>query len=59
VCSCSQHTNQQPQQQPSPLFRHLWRQRNTTGECALCQFLARHRVQPQQRYTTCLFNQRW
>lgn len=49
----------QPQDQPNPLFRHLYDVRNTTGECALCQFLARHRVDPQPDYKTCLFDQEW
>jgi hypothetical protein len=49
----------QPEDQPSEIFRYLWGQRRTTGECFLCQFLARHRAEPQERYTTCLFNKDW
>lgn len=49
----------QPEDQPNPLFRHLWSVRKTSGECALCQFIARHRVDPQEQYDTCLFNQEW
>jgi len=49
----------QPEDQPNPLFKHLWELRNTNGECALCQFLARHRVDPQPQYNTCLFNKDW
>jgi hypothetical protein len=49
----------QPLDQPNPLFRHLYEVRNTTGECGLCQFLARHRVNPQPHYQTCLFDKDW
>lgn len=49
----------QPQQQPNALFRHLWDIQHTSGECFLCQFLARHRANPQPQYDTCLFNRDW
>ena len=49
----------QPEEQPSEIFRYLWDVRKTTGECFLCQFLARHRAEPKERYTTCLFNKPW
>jgi hypothetical protein len=49
----------QPEDQPNPLFRHLWSVHRTPGECALCQFIARHRVEPQEQYNTCLFNEEW
>ena len=49
----------QPLDQPNPLFRHLYDLRNTTSECGLCQFLARHRVNPQPHYKTCLFDKDW
>jgi hypothetical protein len=48
-----------PLDQPSMLFRHLWQVQHTTGECFLCQFVARHRVAPLPKYTTCLFNRTW
>lgn len=48
-----------PADAPSPLFRYLWSVQHTSGECFLCQFLARHRVDPRPRYTTCLFNETW
>ncbi|KAF6258523.1 hypothetical protein COO60DRAFT_1691955 [Scenedesmus sp. NREL 46B-D3] len=47
------------EEQPSALFKYLWSVRNTSGECFLCQFLARHRVNPKAKYTTCLFNETW
>uniref|UniRef100_A0A383W9Z5 Fucosyltransferase n=1 Tax=Tetradesmus obliquus TaxID=3088 RepID=A0A383W9Z5_TETOB len=47
------------EEQPSPLFKYLWDVRKTSGECFLCQFLARHRANPKPRYTTCLFNETW
>lgn len=49
----------QPEDQPNPLFRHLWEIRGTTGECQMCQFLARHRADPKPSYTTCLFDRDW
>jgi hypothetical protein len=49
----------QVEEQPSALFKYLWSVRKTSGECFLCQFLARHRANPKPRYTTCLFNETW
>lgn len=45
--------------QPNEVFRYLWSLRHTTMDCRRCQFLARHRVEPQPEYTTCLFNKDW
>ena len=42
-----------------PLFQHLYSLRNYGGECLLCRFLAKHRMNPQPKYTTCLFNETW
>lgn len=49
----------QPEDQPNALFKHLWSVRSTTWDCFICQFLARHRINPQPRYTTCVFNATW
>jgi hypothetical protein len=51
--------HRQPNKQPSEIFRYLWGVRHTSGECFLCQFLARHRADPKPHYTTCLFNREW
>jgi hypothetical protein len=53
------YTHTQLEDQPNEIFRYLWTVRQTTGECFLCQFLARHRAEPQPAYTTCLFNKEW
>jgi hypothetical protein len=29
------------------------------AQCQLCELVARHRLNPGQRYTTCLWNQTW
>lgn len=49
----------QPEDQPNTLFKYLWEMRGMTGECQMCQFLARHRVNPQPEYNTCLFDRDW
>lgn len=51
--------HKKPEEQPSELFKQLWKVRHTTGECFLCQFLARHRMNPKPKYTTCMFNETW
>lgn len=45
--------------QYQPVFHTMHTLAGQSGECRLCQFLLHHRLRPQPRYTTCLFNQTW
>lgn len=59
VPGCAVLMHVQPEEQPNVVFRHLWEIQHLSGECLLCQFLVRHRINPQESYDTCLFDKDW